>query len=329
VQSQRHGRGRKLQGKWTSILCTHPLPSGEGDPFPTPGLGTRLRVKTTESQRPIHLTRTKIQNSTPPILERAGSLLANYDVLFCDVWGVVHDGHVAFKEAGAALTQFRKNGGSVILVSNAPVPQARVAAMLDQRKVSRTAWDAIVSSGDIALTHMSAMGYSRVYGIGPRDRDAAFFAVSPAQLVGLEQAEAIVCTGLNDDLNETAENYRDVLEKSLERKLPFVCANPDLVVDVGGRHYWCAGAIADLYEHLGGDVYWAGKPHTSAYSTAHATAERLRGETVGSKRILAIGDAIRTDLAAAHNFGVDAIFVASGIHRHETMENGQLSHWLQ
>ncbi len=246
-------------------------------------------------------------------------------MLFCDVWGVVHDGHVAFKEAVAALAKFRDGGGTVILVSNAPVPQARVAAMLDQRKVPRTAWDAIVSSGDIALTHMAAKGYTRVYGIGPRDRDAAFFAVSPAQLVGLEHAEAIVCTGLNDDLNETAESYRGVLEQALSKKLPFVCANPDLVVDVSGRHYWCAGAIADLYEHLGGDVFWAGKPHISAYGTAHATAEQLRGGTVGSNRILAIGDAIRTDLAAARNFGVDAIFVASGIHRHEAMENGSLS----
>ena len=260
----------------------------------------------------------------PPILDHAGSLLSNYDVLFCDVWGVVHDGHVAFKEATAALTQFRDSGGTVILVSNAPVPQARVAAMLDSRKVSRGAWDAIVSSGDIALTHIKKQGYARLFGIGPLDRDAAFFEAASAKFVALEAAEAIVCTGLNDDLNETAENYRGLLEQAREQNLPFVCANPDLVVDVGGRHYWCAGAIADLYAHMGGDVYWAGKPHISAYGTAHATAEKLRGAAVGRNRILAIGDAIRTDLAAAHNFRVDAIFVASGIHRDQAMENGQL-----
>ena len=237
----------------------------------------------------------------------------------------MHDGHVAFGDAVLALGKFRDAGGTVILVSNAPVPQARVAAMLDSRKVPRTAWDAIVSSGDIALTHIAERRYARVYGIGPRDRDAAFFAASSAKLVELSDAEAIVCTGLNDDLYETAESYRSVLELALARKLPFVCANPDLVVDVGGRHYWCAGAIADLYEHLGGEVYWAGKPHISAYGTAHATAERLRGMTILRSRILAIGDAIRTDLAAAQNFGVDAIFVASGIHRHDAMDNGQLS----
>ena len=246
-------------------------------------------------------------------------------MLFCDVWGVVHDGHVAFAEAVSALEKFRDNGGTVILVSNAPVPQARVAAMLDSRKVPRSSWDAIVSSGDIALTHIAESRYARVYGIGPRDRDAAFFAASSAKLVDLADAEAIVCTGLDDDLNETAENYRGILEQALTRKLPFVCANPDLVVDVGGKHYWCAGAIADLYEKLGGEVYWAGKPHMSAYGTAHKTVERLRGAPVKKDRILAIGDAIRTDLAAARNFEVDAVFVASGIHRHETMENGGLS----
>lgn len=245
-------------------------------------------------------------------------------MLFCDVWGVVHDGHVAFGDAVSALDKFRDHGGTVVLVSNAPVPWLRVAAMLDSRKVPRASWDAIVSSGDIALTHIADKNYTRVYGIGPRDRDAAFFAACPAELTTLETAQAIVCTGLNDDLNETAENYRELLTDALALKLPFVCANPDLVVDVGGRHYWCAGAIADLYEHMGGDVYWAGKPHLSAYGTAHATAERVRGTSVALSRILAIGDAIRTDLAAAHRFGVDAIFVASGIHRHEAMENGQL-----
>lgn len=251
--------------------------------------------------------------------------MSAYDVLLCDVWGVVHDGHVAFSEATAALTAFRDQGGTVILVSNAPVPHARVATMLDQRKVPRTAWDAIVTSGDIALTHMASRGFKKVYGIGPRDRDAAFFAASPSEFTSLETAEAIVCTGLNDDVNETAEDYRGILEQAIARTLPFVCANPDLVVDVGGRHYWCAGAIADLYAHMGGEVYWAGKPGVSAYGTAHAVAEKQRGSPVDRNRILAIGDAIRTDLAAARNFGVDAIFVASGIHHHEAIEGGRLS----
>lgn len=259
-----------------------------------------------------------------PILDSAASLLAQYDVLFCDVWGVVHDGFKALPEADRALNRFRAEGGTVILVSNAPVPHHRVAAMLDQRRLSRTAWDAIVSSGDIALSHLRERSFQRIYAIGPRERDAALFDAVPGQFVGLDEAEAILCSGLNDDINETAESYLPILEAARARVLPFVCANPDLVVDVGGRLYLCAGAIADLYEKLRGEVYWAGKPHIPAYGSAHALAEKLRGRPVAKERILAIGDAVRTDLKAAEKFNVDGLFIAGGIHREDTMDGGAI-----
>jgi len=259
-----------------------------------------------------------------PILTRGEELLSRYDVLFCDVWGVVHDGFNALPEADEALNRFRKAGGTVILVSNAPVPNHQVAAMLDSRRLSRTAWDAIVSSGDIALRYLAEQNYDRVYAIGPRDRDAALFEAVPGRFVALDEAEAILCSGLNDDINETAESYLPELEMARRRRLPFVCANPDLVVDVGGRLYLCAGAIADLYERLGGDVYWAGKPHEPAYGSAHAMAEKLRDAPVKRERILAIGDAVRTDLKAAQNFGIDALFIAGGIHREDTMADGAI-----
>lgn len=260
----------------------------------------------------------------PRIITKAGDLLARYDVLYCDVWGVVHDGHNAFPEANEALKRFRDNGGTVILVSNAPVPAFRVERMLDMRAVDRSAWDAIVSSGAIALQHVADERWERVYYIGPRARDAAFFQSSKAKEAALEDAEAVVCTGLEDDVNETAEDYRPVLEKARERDLPFVCANPDLVVDVGGQHYVCAGALADLYEHMGGAVFWCGKPHASAYDTAKAEARRIRDAEIAPDRVLAIGDALRTDLRGAANAGHDALFVASGIHRRDVIENGQI-----
>ncbi|MEI9901154.1 MAG: HAD hydrolase-like protein [Hyphomicrobium sp.] len=136
--------------------------------------------------------------------------------------------------------------------------------------------------------------------------------------------EAILCTGLNDDENETAEDYRPLLVRARQLKLPFVCANPDLVVDVGGRQYLCAGAIADLYERMDGEVFWAGKPHASAYEAALAVAERVRGAPVRRESILAIGDSLRTDLKGAQAAGIAAIFVASGIHRDELMGAGRL-----
>ncbi len=138
-------------------------------------------------------------------------------------------------------------------------------------------------------------------------------------------AEAIICTGLNDDRNETPEDYRPLLEQALKLNLPFVCANPDLIVDVGGTILYCAGAIADIYQHMGGPVFWAGKPHLSAYETAHHKAEALRDTNVPRRKALVIGDAIRTDLKGAENFGCDALFVASGIHKHEAMDGDFLS----
>jgi HAD superfamily hydrolase (TIGR01459 family) len=257
--------------------------------------------------------------SPPPILTAARDLLARYDVLFCDVWGVIHDGFRAYPGAMRALTAFRRQGGTVVLVSNAPVPAERVAQMLADKGVDGESYDAIVSSGAIALEHVAAKAYRSVYVIGPRDRDAAFMDKLPARMVAMPDAQAIVCTGLNDDVTETVADYAGVLEQGRELGLPFVCANPDLVVDVGGRHYVCAGALGEAYVALGGEVYWAGKPHPSAYETAHARAEAIRGGTVEKSRILAIGDAIRTDLKAAELAGVDALFVTSGIHRAETM----------
>lgn len=251
----------------------------------------------------------------PDILTHAGPLLSRYQVLYCDVWGVVHNGVSAHKNACDALIRFRQSNGTVILVSNAPVPQAQVQAMLDRVGVPNGICDDIVSSGDIALSHIGEAGYERAYYIGPPDRDEAFFSRSSATSVPLDDAEAIVCTGLNDDRRETAEDYRPVLSDALRVRLPFVCANPDLVVDVGGTRFFCAGAIADLYEHMGGDVYWAGKPHASAYDTAKRAAEAARGKPVLDQDVLVIGDALRTDIEGAKRAGLDAVFVAGGIHR--------------
>jgi len=260
-----------------------------------------------------------------PILPHAGPLLERYDALFCDVWGVVHNGVTAFEGACRALEKFRGGGGTVILVSNAPVPKHRVADMLASRHVRQSAWDDIVSSGDIALAHVEERGFTRLHCIGPQDRDQALFRALKARSVPLSEAEAIICTGLNDDRHEKPDDYRGLLDEALAHRIPFVCANPDFVVDVGGTLYYCAGAIADLYAHMGGAVYWAGKPYLSAYETAHRKAEALRDANVPRDKILVIGDSLRTDMKGALTFGSDALFIASGIHRHETMDEISLS----
>ena len=259
---------------------------------------------------------------TPPILTNAGPLLSRYDAIFCDVWGVVHNGRRAYTEAGAALARFRAEGGTVILVSNAPIPASGVEQVLEKTGVRRDAWDAIVSSGDIALRHIADKGYRRMHWVGPSERDYELYVRLPAPQVALAEAEAIVCTGLKDDRNETVEDYRGLIEEGVALRLPFVCANPDLVVDVGRLRLVCAGSLAAEYERLGGDVFWAGKPHPAAYNTALGRVGELRGRAPDLTRILGIGDAVRTDLAAAQGLGVDGLFVAAGIHNDAVMADG-------
>ncbi len=260
----------------------------------------------------------------PDVIAKAGPLLERYDVAFCDVWGVIHDGHKAYPAAGDALARFRDGGGTVVLVSNAPFPGDRVAKVIDDKGVRRDAWDAIVSSGDIALRHVAERGYAHFHCIGPEPRDRVLFERLPGRRTDLADADAIVCSGLVRDRTETAEDYRGVLEAALERSLPFVCANPDLAVHVGPDLLPCAGAIAALYEEMGGPVFWAGKPHASAYEAATLKARNLRGAPVLSGRVVAIGDAVRTDLAAAQGAGIDALFIAAGLHRHDVMDGDKI-----
>jgi HAD superfamily hydrolase (TIGR01459 family) len=261
---------------------------------------------------------------TIPIIERAGPLLEHYRVLLCDVWGVVHDGITAYPGANDALARFRRGGGTVVLVSNAPRPGASVAQLLDEKAVVRDAWDDIVSSGDLALAHIAEAGYRHLYRIGPGRRDGDFFDCLPGPHTPIEGADAIVCTGLNRDRQEQPEAYRPLLDLALARGLPFVCANPDLAVHVGADLLPCAGAIVAIYEAMGGDVFWAGKPHPVAYQAALARAAELTGGPVDLSQVLAIGDAVRTDLAAAKGAGVDALLIAGGLHRDDVVVGGAI-----
>ena len=262
--------------------------------------------------------------TTPPILTSAAELFDRYDVVLCDIWGVVHDGKTAYPRANEALRRFREKGGTVVLVTNAPMTAPAIAVLLDDKGVDRAAWDGIVGSGDIALRQIARKQYKRVYGIGPRPRDKSFFDAVPNLVDGLETADAIACTGLVHERTETAGDYRAILDQALAMKLPFVCVNPDLAVHIGHDLVPCAGAIAALYEQMGGEVYWCGKPHPSAYGTALDVAQQKRGKAVEKSRVLGIGDAARTDLKSAEVAGVDGLFIAAGLHRDELIAGGAI-----
>jgi HAD superfamily hydrolase (TIGR01459 family) len=251
---------------------------------------------------------------TVPLIERIGPLARDYDVLFCDVWGVVHNGVAAFADACAALTRFRDGGGTAILITNAPRPDTAVTRILDRMAVPRTAYDAIVSSGDVTRGIVAARANQSVFHLGPQ-RDLPIFADLDVRFAPLEAADYVVCSGLFDDTTETPESYRDMLAAMRARSLFMVCANPDIVVERGETLVYCAGALADAYAALGGEVLYCGKPHVPIYEAALAKAASLRGGTPPPRnRVLAIGDSVRTDLAGAASFGLDCLFVTSGLH---------------
>jgi HAD superfamily hydrolase (TIGR01459 family) len=249
-----------------------------------------------------------------PLIEHFGPLARHYDVLFCDVWGVVHNGVAAFADACAALARFRERGGTAILLTNAPRPDAAVQRILDRFAVPREAYDAIISSGDVTRGIVENRIEQRVFHLGP-ERDLPIFAGLDVRFAALEAADYVVCSGLFDDTVETPDSYRDMLASMRSRALFMVCANPDVVVERGDKLVYCAGALADAYAALGGEVLYCGKPHAPIYEAALVKAVALRGGVAPPlHRVLAIGDSVRTDLAGAAAFGLECLFVTSGLH---------------
>lgn len=245
------------------------------------------------------------------ILSSAASLANDYDLWLSDIWGVVHNGVAAYPAAVDALRSFRRQGGRVVLITNAPRPRASVIEQLARLRVPTDAYDAIVTSGDVTRTLVARLGGKVIYQLGP-DKDLGIYAGSSARLGGAEEAEAIVCTGLLDDSSETPENYRDLLAGFQRRELEMICANPDLVVEYGDKILYCAGSLAKLYEELGGAVVYAGKPYPPIYEMAVSEAAAL-GAPVKRSKVLAIGDGVRTDIAGAHRFGIPSVFIPSAV----------------
>jgi HAD superfamily hydrolase (TIGR01459 family) len=249
----------------------------------------------------------------PDVLDHFASLAPDYDVLLCDVWGVIHNGVAAFAPACEALLRFRQRGGTAILITNAPRPGASVARILDRLAVPREAYDAITSSGDTTRGIVESRRGQSVFHLGP-ERDKPIFAGLEVAFAPLETADYVVCSGLFDDTTETPETYRDMLGAMRGRAQFMVCANPDIVVERGDALVYCAGALADAYAALGGEVLYCGKPYPPIYQTALAAAFAARGTDVPLKRVLAIGDSVRTDLKGAAGLGLDSIFVTSALH---------------
>ena len=245
------------------------------------------------------------------------ALAGRYDVLLCDVWGVIHNGREAFSGPCATLARWRAEQGPVILVSNSPRPCAAVADQLDALGVPRDAWSALVTSGDATRALLAARAPGPAYAIGPA-RDAPLYEGLGLEFAPLERAAFISCTGPFDDETETPEDYRAQFETGVARGLAMICANPDKVVQRGERLIYCGGALAELYQAMGGEAVMAGKPHPPIYAASLARAAELAGHRIDRRRVLVIGDGVATDLVGAAAQELDALFIAGGIHAAET-----------
>jgi HAD superfamily hydrolase (TIGR01459 family) len=259
--------------------------------------------------------------SSLALTDHFSTLAPHYDTILSDVWGVIHNGVASFPQACEALTRFRRQGGSVVLISNAPRPGNQVIHLLDHLDIPRETYDGIMTSGDVTRAMVGKRPGESVFLIGP-ERDHTIFTGLDAPFSSAEDAKYVVCTGLFDDEIETPDDYRELLAQLRARNLFMVCANPDIVVERGDRLIYCAGALADAYAALGGEVYYAGKPHRPLYDlaldeTARVRAARALAIEVPLARTLAIGDSVRTDLKGAHDLGVDCLFVTAGIHADE------------
>jgi HAD superfamily hydrolase (TIGR01459 family) len=256
------------------------------------------------------------------LISSLDDVLDRYDAIYCDVWGVVHNGRNAFGPACEALSRARAAGKHVILVSNVPKPRDPIPGQLDRIGVPRSAWDAIVTSGDAIRAELATRAPGPMYKIGP-ESDRVLWAGLGLKQSDLNSAAFIAISGLNDE-NETPEDYWDILDVAAARDMELLCANPDIVVRVGDALVWCAGAVARDYKKRGGRVVMAGKPFAAIYEEAHRVLTGVAGAPVPPKRILAIGDGIGTDLLGANRAGIDVLFIASGMHGEKLKTDGRI-----
>ncbi len=241
-----------------------------------------------------------------------------YPVWLCDVWGVVHDGRKVYPLAAEALINHRNAGGCVVLITNAPRPSPVIIPQMRAFGVPDDSYDAIVSSGDVTRELVKRLAGSNVFHLGPEEftglRDGL-----PVNWTDLDDAQVVLCTGLNNDGRdggkaELPEDYRPLLSQMRSRGLTFVCANPDRIVGVGGKLYPCAGALADIYEELGGHVEMAGKPYPPIYQVAFQRAADIMSREIPRSQVLAVGDGLPTDIEGARANDISVHFVTGGIH---------------
>jgi HAD superfamily hydrolase (TIGR01459 family) len=237
------------------------------------------------------------------------ALPERYRLILCDIWGVVHDGVHLYPGAAERLLQWRREGRTIILVTNAPRTAEAVEQQLHKLGLPAAAWNGIATSGEAGIAEIISGG--RPVGFIGTTADRIILEGRGVQIAEGGEFTELACTGLDDDRRHV-EDYRTQLEELADRDVLLHCLNPDRIVVRGDASEPCAGALADIYLGLGGRVTWYGKPFPAIYD--HALG--LAGHPPASQ-VLAIGDGLPTDIVGAAKRGFDAIFVAGGIHAGE------------
>ena len=273
------------------------------------------------------------------IISALSDISDQYDALFVDLWGCVHNGVTALPEAVAALQKYRAQGGKVVLVTNSPRPRMGVQKQLVHFGVPDDAWDTIATSGDSARAALfSGIVGAQIYFIGTPGEEKFFEPIGvikdpiDVQMVPMEQATGIVCTGPRDSMADPSVMRSEFL-MAKQMGLKLLCANPDIVVDRGHVREWCAGALAQLYTEMGGESLYFGKPHPPIYDLARRRLAELNTD-VHDGAILAIGDGVLTDIAGAMGEDIDSLFISGGLAASETKTTHQpdpemLSNYLE
>jgi len=248
----------------------------------------------------------------PKILTGFAEIAADYDAVLCDIWGVLHNGRAPFDGVDDALEAYRNQGGKVLLLSNAPRPGETALKRLDTIGNRKTSYDGILTSGDATRAKLTELGQSgkSCCHIGP-EKDVDLIAGLDIEFTEIERADVVLFSGMYDDMTESPQDYQPLLTEMQARGLPMICPNPDRTVPFGDKVIYCAGAVAELYETMAGQVIWMGKPYPVVYARAQTLLAEMTG--MDAPRVLAIGDGPKTDIPGAAAAGIDALFITGGL----------------
>ena len=245
-------------------------------------------------------------------LNHLSDIYKNYDTFIIDLWGVIHNGIALNPKAIVAIEQLKNNSKKIVFLSNAPRPSSKVVNFLLKMNMERKYLSNVMTSGEAAMHAINKNKFGKTFfHLGP-PRDTSVFEKVKDNKTDLENCDFILCTGLFDEHENDLEYYKNYLKKFVSKKL--VCTNPDLTVHRGKEEELCAGSVAKVFEELGGEVIYFGKPHEEVYKMCFNPNEK----------VLAIGDNLRTDIKGANNLNLDCIFITNGVHRGEYKDTSEL-----